>query len=140
VVTVYDVQPNRLIEKLKEELKKESEIKAPEWISYVKSGSHAERPPTQEDFWYIRASSILRQIYVNHNIGVTRLRRHFGGRKNRGSKPSHHRAAGGSIIRKLLIQLEKAGYVEKTKTGRELTAKARKVMDNISFKLKGEKQ
>ncbi len=137
MVTVYDVQPNELINRLKEELKKESEIKAPEWISYVKSGSHTERPPVQSDFWYIRAASILRQIYVNHTVGVMRLRRHFGGRKNRGARPSHHRPAGGSIIRKLLIQLEKAGYVQKTEKGRQLTSKARKIMDKISFDIKG---
>ncbi len=131
MVTVYDVDPNKLIEKVAAKLK-ESKIAKPDFVGVVKSGAHAERPPEDEDFWYIRCASILRQIYVRNNVGTQRLRKHYGGRKRRGVKPQKHAPAGGSTIRKAMQELEKVGLVAKGKTGRVLSAKGRKFLDNAA--------
>ncbi len=118
-----DVEPNALIKNVAAKLKQMG-LEQPSFVRYVKSGSHVERPPDQEDFWYIRCAAILRHLYVNNGKGVQRLRKHFGGRKNRGRKPEHKVKAGGSIIRKALQQLEKAGLVEKKEgQGRVITSK-----------------
>ena len=87
--TAYDVPSDLLISKITEELKKEAEIKAPEWAVYAKTGVHKENSPVQEDWWYIRAASILRKIYLYGPIGVSRLRVAYGGRHRRGVKPEH---------------------------------------------------
>jgi len=135
MVTVRDVKAEKLIARLKEELKKIEEIKPLPWSFYVKSGSHRERPPEQEDFWYIRAASILRRLYLNGPVGVERLRTYYGGRKRRGTAPARFRKASGNIIRKILQQLEKAGFVEKDKKGRKLTRKGVSFLDKIAYEV-----
>ena len=62
MVNVFDVEPGKLIEALKEELKKVAGIKAPEWSGFVKTGISREMPPVQDDFWHIRAASIMAVI------------------------------------------------------------------------------
>lgn len=135
MTTIKDVPVNKLINKLKDELKKFGEIQQPVWSKFTKSGSHKERPPEQEDFWYIRAASILRRAYLEGIVGVGRLRSYYGGRKSRGSRPAHFRKSGGSIIRKILQQLEKAGLVEKVGKGRKITAKGRKLLDRTAHEV-----
>jgi len=134
MVNLKDVPSGQFIEKLKEELKKFEEISPPQWMRFVKSGVHKERPPEQNDFWFIRAASILRRIYIDSGVGVGGMRTHYGGRKRRGYKPAHFRKSSGNIIRKILQQLEKAGLVEKgeKKVGRKVTPKGRKFLDKVA--------
>ncbi|MEM2048772.1 MAG: 40S ribosomal protein S19, partial [Candidatus Nitrosocaldus sp.] len=55
------------------------------------------------------------------------------GRQRRGSSPSHHRDAGGAIIRNALHQLEQAGYVVKIPgKGRVLTSKGMSLVDSTA--------
>lgn len=138
MVTVYDADPNKLIEKVAEKLKA-SKVEKPEFIGLVKSGSHTQRPPDSGDFWYVRCASILRQIYVNSKTGTVRLRKHYGGKKSRGVKPEIHVPAGGSTIRKAMQNLEKAGYLSKgdKDKGRILTAKGRQLLDNAAKEVSG---
>lgn len=120
--------------KLAEKLKESGDFEAPEWIAFVKTGSAKQRPNTDPDFWYKRAASILRQAYTRKIIGVGRLRTRFGGRKNRGVRPSEFRPAGGKIIRKIMQQAETAGILEKakgSKAGRQLTSQGKQFMENI---------
>lgn len=131
-MSVREVPADKLIDKLKEELKSLKEINPPEWSSFVKSGVHKERPPEQQDFWYIRAASVLRRIYLNGPIGTERLRSYFGGRKRLGHKPAHFRKASGAIIRKILHQLEVAGLVEKNKKGRKISNKGKKFLAAVA--------
>lgn len=131
MVTALDVEANKLIEKTAHKLK-EMKLEKPEFVSFVKSGAHAERPPQHSDFWYFRCASVLRQAYIRGNIGVNKLRTHYGGRKNRGVRPQHHKKSGGKIIRKAMQLLEKAGLLSKQKTGRVLSAKGRKFLDSVA--------
>ena len=131
MVTAFEVETNKLIAKTAEKLK-EMKIEKPDFIGFVKTGAHAERPPEQADFWYVRCASILRQAYFRTTIGVNKLRRHYGGRVNRGVRPEHRKDAGGKTIRNAMQALEKIGLIEKTKKGRNLTAKGRKFLDNVA--------
>lgn len=139
MVSVKEVEPQKLVAKLKEELKKVKEIKPPTWALFVKSGVSRERPPVQKDFWHIRAASLLRRIYLNGPVGVEKLRTYYGGRKRRGTKPAHSRKASGSIIRKLLQQLEAAGLIEKVKRGRKISSSGRRLLDRIAYEIKAKK-
>ncbi|MEM3362392.1 MAG: 30S ribosomal protein S19e [Candidatus Anstonellaceae archaeon] len=136
MVTVYDVEPLKLIKEIAKKLEEEG-IEKPDWVGKVKSGAHRQRLPQQPNFWYIRCASILRNAYVNPTIGVGRLRVHYGGRKKRGVKPEKHAKAGGKIIRVAIQTLEKAGYLQKTKSGigRELTPKGRSLLDNTAYEI-----
>lgn len=128
MVTVYDVTPNKLVAKVAEKLKAMN-IAQPAYIGTVKSGAHAERMPQQKNFWYVRLAAILRNTYVHGNVGVGKLRTHFGGKKTRGVRPERKRKAGGSIIRKGMQALETAGLIVKKKKGREISAAGKKLLD-----------
>lgn len=135
MATVYDVPASDLIAELKEELKKIEEIKPPAWASYVKTGANRERAPTQEDWWYIRSASLLRKLYVHGPVGIPRLRRWYGGRKNRGHKPDAIRGGSGAVIKNILVQLEKAKLVEKTERGRRISPKGKSLLDKIAARI-----
>jgi len=131
---IYMQNPEEFNLKLAEALKKIPEMKKPEWVDYVKSGVAKERTPEDDDFWYKRAASILRQLYIRGVIGVGKLRTKFGSKKSRGVKPARFRKAGGKIIRSILQQTEKAGLVEKINNrqfGRKLTENGRNFLDSI---------
>lgn len=133
---VLEVPAARLLERLKEELKAYPELKPPHWSYFVKTGVHAERRPEQPDWWYMRAASIMRRLYLDGPVGVSRLRTYYGGRKNRGQAPEHFRKAGGKIIRTILQQLEKAGFAEKVKGGRRLTRKGVELLYRLAEECK----
>lgn len=62
-------------------------------------------------------------MYLRKSVGVGRLRKVHGSTKNRGSRPSHHVHASGSVDRKVLQALEKLGIVEQVEEGEEGGAK-----------------
>lgn len=84
----------------------------PSWAPFVKTGMHKERPPTNSDWWYIRAASVLRKVHLLGPIGVSKLRTKYGGKKNRGVKPGKFYKSSGNIIRKILQQLEEAKLIK----------------------------
>ena len=121
---VSEVKASELIECAAKKMEKMEEFKPPEWSAIVKTGVDRERPPQQDNWWWIRSASVLRKIYLNQTLGVSKLRKEYGGRKNRGHKPEHKYPASGSVIRKVLQQLEAAGFVKMEKgKGRKITAK-----------------
>jgi len=132
---VHDVPADMLIKKLTEILKSE-DINPPTWISFVKTGVHADKPPQKVDWWYTRCASILRKIYLNGPISIADMRSIYGGGKARGYGVASHRYAGGAIIRNAVHGLEKLGYVEKVeKKGRIVTKQGMKKLDNLSTEI-----
>jgi len=132
--TIFAKDPEKFIPALAEVLKKIKQFQIPEWAMYVKTGISRERPPVDENFWYIRAASILRQLYIKGVIGVGKLRTRYGSRQNRGGRPDKFAKAGGKIIRTILQQAEEAGLVEKVvrmQHGRRLTQAGKDLLDSI---------
>ncbi|MBW2985434.1 30S ribosomal protein S19e [Candidatus Woesearchaeota archaeon] len=137
MVSIYQVNPNELIEKLAKELEGFNEIKAPEWAKFVKTGHSRERPPEDPNWWYFRFAAVLRSIYKLGPIGVSKLRTKYGGRKNRGVKPEHFYKGSGNILRKILQQGEEAGLLKQTEKGvhkgRILTPKGNSLLDRVAL-------
>ncbi len=138
--SIYELSVQEYNLKLAEALKKVPEFKEPEWAKFVKSSPSKERPIEDENFWYKRAASILRQIYRKKIVGVNRLRTKYGSKKNRGMKPERFVKAGGKIIRTILQQSDKAGFTEsireikgtkEKRPGRKLTEMGRKFLENL---------
>lgn len=128
MVTVYDVKPQALIEEVAEQL--EDEFEAPDWTDFVKTGVNKERPPQQDNWYHIRCAAILRRIYTDGPLGVSKLRTIYGDRKNHGHKPEHHAKASGKVIRTALQNLEEAGLVETEEgEGRKITDKGKSFLD-----------
>lgn len=140
MTTAYDVPADVLINRLSTYIKDNiKEIQPPEWTGYVKTGSHAERVPQNPDWWYVRSASLLRKLYMKGPIGVSKLRKEYGGRKRRGVKPNHFQKAGGNIIRTSLQQLEQAGLAQKNDNqGRVVTGKGRSLLDAMATQIKRE--
>ncbi len=139
MANIYDVDQSELVEKAAEELKKVEDIKPAEWALFVKTGAGRERAPADKNWWYKRAASVLRLVYKLGPIGVEKLRTKYGGKKNRGMKPEKFYKASGNILRKILQQLEKAGFVKKDEIksykGRVVTPKGRSFLDKIASKI-----
>jgi len=131
---IYSQEPQEYVRTLAASLREIKEFKVPEWATFVKSGASRKRPPVNEDFWYTRAASILRQLYIKGVVGVGKLRTRYGSKKDRGGRPDEFRKASGKIIRLILQQAEKAGLAEqetKFQHGRRLTEKGREFLDKI---------
>ncbi len=139
MTTVYDVPATALVEEAAAALRKISAIETPEWAPFVKTGVHKEKPPVDEDWWHTRVAAVLRKVYTEGPIGTERLRQHFGGYRDRGSKPNKVAKGSGSIARKALQQLEAAGLVQNVQAqGRVVTAQGRSLMDNAAHAVKAE--
>jgi small subunit ribosomal protein S19e len=137
LTTVNDVQARTLIEEIAKDLKDNKKVKAPEFAAYVKTGSHTERAPVREDWWYVRMASILRKTYIEGHVTVNALRNYYGGKKRRGVRPPIFRQAGGKIIRTCMQDLEKLGFIKisENKKGRIITPNGQKYIDKIAAKI-----
>ncbi|XP_027045131.1 small ribosomal subunit protein eS19 [Pocillopora verrucosa] len=132
-VTVKDVCPHEFIKALAAHLKKGGKLKVPEWVDLVKTAKRKELAPYDPDWYYIRAASILRHVYLRSGIGVGHLTRVYGGRKRRGVRPSHFERGSSSIARNILKGLEQLKMVEKDNTGgRAITSQGQRDLDRIA--------
>jgi len=133
MTTVYDVPSKDLIDAVAKKLQNDDSIAIPDANIFSRTGVNKENPPMEKNWWHTRCASILRKIYINNVIGIEHLRAEYGGKRDRGSKPNKARSGSGSIVRRALQQLEKAGYVTKIKgKGRVLTSKGKSFLDNTS--------
>ena len=136
MVNAHEVPANILIDKITADLKKTSQLTPPVWILYVKSSPNRHRLPTNDDWWYTRCASILRKIYLNGPIGLSKLEYEYGGSVKKGYKPKKHVNSGGSIIRNALKQLETIGLISKTESnGRIITSKCSSLIDKASTEI-----
>ena len=137
MTSVHDIKPDILIKKAADELMKNELMKKPEWANFVKTSSARERTPIDPNWWYVRAASILRKMYIlDRPIGTNRLKSRYGGRKNRGHKPERFYKGSGKIIRVILQQLEKAEYIKAVEKsshkGRIITGKGKKFLSGLA--------
>lgn len=133
------VEPTELINQAATELKKQHLVQPPDWSKFVKTAHFKDRTPDQEDWWYQRSAAVLRSIAKLGPVGTAKLRTKYGGKGNRGYKPERFSKASGSIIRKILQQLEKSGLLQQTAKGvhkgRVLTPKGVSFLDKIAVQL-----
>ena len=103
----------------------------PGWVDTVKTGPSRELPPQNIDWFYVRAASVARHVYLRKTVGVGRLRRVHGTAKNRGVRPSKHVDASGGVDRKIMQALEKIGVLEQDeeKGGRRITQSGQRDLD-----------
>lgn len=134
-MSIHDIDTNELLEKAAKELQKIETMKMPEWALYVKTGVGKERPPARLDWWYMRAASVLRKIYIDGPLGVSKLRTKYSAKMNRGHKPEKVYKGSGKIIRTILQQLEKSGFIKFEEKGvhkgRVITPKGKSFLDKL---------
>ena len=134
-----EVNPEQLIKKVADELKKDERMSQPSWALFCKTGISKEKVPDQEDWWYIRAASILRKVAILGPVGVNNLSVKYGSKQNRGVRPEKFQRASRNIIRTIMQQLETKGFIKQTEIGvhkgRVITKEGRDFLNQISEKL-----
>ena len=101
-------------------------MEVPTWVDIVKTASYKELAPYDPDWFYIRAASIARKLYVSGSMGVGAFRKNYGGAKNNGVCRHHHGVK----------QLEAVGVVEKATKGRRITSTGMRDLDRIACRVK----
>merc|ERR1711924_290085 len=110
--TVKDVPADAFIKKCADFLKRQPKFQVPKWADLVKTGHFKELAPYDEDWFYVRAASIARKIYLRPGCGIGALRHWYGGAHRRGTRTTRHATASGAVIRNALKGLEAQGLVE----------------------------
>lgn len=136
-MSIYVVEPDKLIQTLAEKLKEFAEIKPPEGSQFWKTAFFKELAPRDsEEFWYVRCASIMRKIKKYGPIGVNKLRKYYGGKSRRGPGLNHSARGSGKIIRVALQQLESANLIEKhEKSGRILSSEGVSLLERTAYNI-----
>jgi len=119
--------------------KKSNKLDLPEWHDFVKTSVAKEMGPLDPDWYYVRAASLARKVYLRGGVGVGAFTRAYGGRRRRATYGRFHfRRSSKGIIRHILIQLAQQGLIDrkKDKKGRWITKEGRKVLDTIAGQVK----
>merc|ERR1711937_506665 len=127
-VTVKDVPADAFI-------KRQPKFDVPKYHDIVKTAVLKELAPYDEDWFFVRAASILRKVYLRKGTGVGALKKWYGGSSgtHRGTRKAHFSTASGAIIRKAMLELEKLEMMEHCSDGgRVITSKGRAEMDRIA--------
>ncbi|MHA2394114.1 MAG: 40S ribosomal protein S19 [Promethearchaeota archaeon] len=134
-MSIYVVQPEKLIEVLAAKLRDFPEISPPEGLEFWKTAFYKELAPSDsEGFWYIRCASLLRKIKKHGPIGVNKLRKFYGGKNRKGSGLHHSARGSGKIIRVALQQLEAAKLIEiNEKQGRTLSSEGTSLLERTAY-------
>nr|CCA22674.1 40S ribosomal protein S193 putative [Albugo laibachii Nc14] len=136
-VNVRDVSAADFIKAYADHLKRSGKMELPSWSDVVKTASFKEHSPYDPDWYYIRAASIARKVYLRQHTGVGSLRKVYGGGASRGVKRKHFQKASGGLIRHILHQLEEMKVVEKcaegvNKGGRRISSHGQQDLDRIA--------
>lgn len=132
-ICVRDISAKAFIESYAEHLKNSDKFELPVWSDTVKTGVFKELAPYGDDWYYIRAASIARKVYLRPGVGVGMLRKWYGGSYRRGARTEHFRKANAGIIRSVLIQLENMRVLENCENGgRRVTTVGQQDLDRIA--------
>ena len=145
MTTYHDVPADLLIGELSARLSEVDSINPPEWTKIVKTGTHRERPPAQDNWWYIRSAAVLRKVGKLGPIGANHMAQHFGGPKDRGVKPNRAVAGSRNISRTVMQQLTTAGLIQSKMNlsgtvnhGKVLTPAGQKMLDSVAHAVRDE--
>jgi len=134
--TLQDISAPTFIKYFSRHLRRTGKVEPPKWAELVKTGITRYNAPANPDWYFVRAASILRRIYLTPGIGIGAFREMYGGLNRRRKGRCHHSPAAGAIIRHALHQLEKLQLVEKAPNGgRRVTKTGRRDLDRIAAQI-----
>ncbi|KAF7124365.1 hypothetical protein RHSIM_Rhsim12G0151900 [Rhododendron simsii] len=148
--TVKDVSPHEFVKAYSSHLKRSGKVslslslslslcvsmELPQWTDIVKTGTFKELAPYDPDWYYIRAASMARKIYLRGGLGVGAFRRIYGGSKRNGSRPPHFCKSSGSVARHILQQLQNMNIIDfDAKGGRKITSSGQRDLDQVAGRI-----
>jgi len=132
-ICVRDVSAVSFIKAYAEHLKNSDKFDLPVWADTIKTSVANELAPYGDDWYYIRAASIARKVYLRPGVGIGQLQKWYGGSYRRGARTEHFRKAASGVIRSVLLQLEEMKVVEKLESGgRRVTTVGQQDLDRIA--------
>ncbi|KAI5667084.1 hypothetical protein M9H77_16937 [Catharanthus roseus] len=134
--TVKDVSPHDFVKAYASHLRRSGKMELPHWVDIVKTGELKELAPYDPDWYYIRAASMARKIYLRQGLGVGAFRRIYGGSKRNGSRPPHFCKSSGAVARHILQQLQKMNIIHvELKGGRKITSCGQRDLDQVAGRI-----
>jgi len=135
--TVKDVPAQQFVSELAAHFKKSQKLELPEWQDLIKTGTYKQLCPQDPDWYYIRAASVARKIYLRGGIGVGAFAKIYGGSVNNGSRPAYFSKAARGLHRHILQQLQTISLVskKKDKKGRYITKEGQRELDTIAAQI-----
>jgi small subunit ribosomal protein S19e len=136
--TVKDVPADVFISGFADHLKKTGKVAEPQWADIVKTASFKQLPPQNPDWFFVHAASLARRVYIRGDLGVGASAKIYGGKNRRGGGHNHFGKGARGMNRNIFQQLEKAGFVAKsknTKGGRRITSAGRRELDTVANQL-----
>jgi len=132
-ICVRDVAAADFITAYAEHLKNSDKFELPVWADLVKTSTTKELAPYGEDWYYIRAASVARKVYLRPGVGVGQLRKWYGSGYGPGVRSVHFKRANAGIIRSVLLQLENMKVTEPCASGgRRMTRVGQQDLDRIA--------
>lgn len=132
-ICVRDVNAAAFIKSYAEHLKNSDKFDLPVWADTIKTAVFKDLAPYGDDWYYIRAASIARKVYLTPGIGIGQLQKWYGGAYRRGCRTEHFRKASSGVIRSVLLQLEEMKVCEKLPSGgRRVTVVGQQDLDRIA--------
>ncbi|THG01824.1 hypothetical protein TEA_006170 [Camellia sinensis var. sinensis] len=111
-------------------------MELPHWTDIVKTAKFKELAPYDPDWYYIRAASMARKIYLRGGLGVGAFQRIYGGSQRNGSRPPHFCKSSGAIARHILQQLQNMNIVDfDSKGGRKITSSGQRDLDQVAGRI-----
>ncbi|NXD18752.1 RS19 protein, partial [Nothocercus nigrocapillus] len=86
-------------------------------LDTVKLAKHKDLAPHDNNWFYTRAASTARHLYLRGGAGVGSMTKVYGGRQRNGVLPSHFSRGSKSVARRVLQALEGLKMVEKDQDG-----------------------
>nr|CAL69109.1 TPA: putative 40S ribosomal protein S19 [Spadella cephaloptera] len=134
--SVKDVNQQAFVIGFADFLKKSGKMTVPDWADLIKLSRAKEQGPVNEDWYFVRAASVARHLYIRAPVGVGAFTKIYGGRKRNGSAPAHFTRSYKSVSRRVLQSLEEMKLVEKDGNGgRKLTSQGRRDLDRIAAQI-----
>ena len=109
----------------------------PVWHDLIKTGTFKELCPQDPDWYYVRAASVARKVYLRGGVGVGAFQKIYGGAKSNGSRRPHFAKAAAGLHRNILQALTEIDLVakKKDKKGRWITRSGQRELDTIASQL-----
>ena len=132
-ITVRDISAEKFIAAYAEVLKNNDKFVVPKWADLVKTGTFKELAPYDPDWYFVRAASVVRKIYLRQGTGIGALSKRYGGSYRRGARPERHQDAARGLIRTICINLDELKITEKTaKGGRKISRVGQQALDLVA--------
>jgi small subunit ribosomal protein S19e len=132
-VTVKDVNQQEVVRALAASFKKSRKLIVSKWVNTVKLTKHKELAPYDEKWFYTRAASTARHLYLRGCAGVGSMTKIYRGPQRNRNRPRLFSRGSKSVARRVLQALEGLKMEDQDQDGgHNLTPQGQRDLDKIA--------